>query len=56
MSPTSYQLLHSAMLLFDFGCKGTGSFPKKQMFVLFFFRLKQVLTCKVLIYITLSMC
>jgi len=25
------------MLLFDFGCKGTGSFPKKQMFVLFFF-------------------
>ena len=26
MSPTSYQLLHSAMLFFDFECKGTAFF------------------------------
>ena len=26
MSPTSYQLLHSAMLFLDFECKGTAFF------------------------------
>ena len=36
MSPTSYQLLHSAMLCFDYGCKGTAFFLISKLFLPFF--------------------
>ena len=32
MSPTSYQLLHSAMLCFDYECKGTTFFFNSKYF------------------------
>ena len=36
MSLASYQLLHSAMLFLNCGCKGTHLFSNKQIFPMFF--------------------
>ncbi len=38
MSPTSYQLLHSAMLCFDYGCKGTAFFLISKLFLHLFLK------------------